>query len=98
MGERFVVVPVVPVPRGPGVAGIGQPSDAVVADPAPDSGGGPVEEREAGADPGLEPQDPGLPILTYDREPNKYGKPARLTCRRINGRLTCLARAPPRWR
>ncbi|XP_034416516.1 solute carrier family 12 member 7 isoform X3 [Cyclopterus lumpus] len=75
MGERFVVVP---VDRGVGVAGVGEPSDAVVADPASDSGdgSGTVEEKEAGEDSVFEPQeDPNavVPILKYNREPNKYG-------------------------
>ncbi|KAM9337323.1 solute carrier family 12 member 7 isoform 2-T2 [Symphorus nematophorus] len=80
MGERFVVVP---VDGGVGVvAGEGEHSDAVVADPAPDpggtsSGGGSVtlEEKEAGGDSVFEPADPNavVPILEYNREPNKYG-------------------------
>ncbi|KAK5850003.1 hypothetical protein PBY51_014291 [Eleginops maclovinus] len=83
MGERFVVVP---VDRGVGVAAVGVHWDAVVADPAPDttsssssSGGGIVEEKEAGEDSVFEPQDPNavaVPILEYNREPNKYGKTA----------------------
>ncbi|XP_031154125.1 solute carrier family 12 member 7 isoform X2 [Sander lucioperca] len=85
MGERFVVVP---VDGGVGVARDGEHLDAVVADPAPDtggggssssssssSGGGTVEEKEAGEDSVFEPQDPNavVPILEYNREPNKYG-------------------------
>ncbi|KAK5877247.1 hypothetical protein CesoFtcFv8_024772 [Champsocephalus esox] len=85
MGERFVVVP---VDRGVGVAADGVHWDAVVADPAPDtissssgsgsgsSSGGIVEEKEAGEDSVFEPQDPNavaVPILEYNREPNKYG-------------------------
>ncbi|KAM6971314.1 solute carrier family 12 member 7 isoform 2-T2 [Tautogolabrus adspersus] len=81
MGERFVVVP---VDGGVGVAGEGEHSDGVVADPAPDPGGGggsssssagTVEEKEAGEDSVFEPQDPNavVPILEYNREPNKYG-------------------------
>ncbi|XP_033982625.1 solute carrier family 12 member 7 isoform X1 [Trematomus bernacchii] len=78
MGERFVVVP---VDRGVGVAAEGVHWDAVVADPAPDtisssSSGGIVEEKEAGDDSVFEPQDPNavaVPILEYNREPNKYG-------------------------
>ncbi|XP_033495398.1 solute carrier family 12 member 7 isoform X2 [Epinephelus lanceolatus] len=78
MGERFVVVP---VGRGVGVPGEGEHSDAVVADPAGDSsgssggGGGTLEEKEAGEDSVFEPQDPNVvvPILEYNREPNKYG-------------------------
>ncbi len=82
MGERFVVVP---VDGGVGVAGEGEDSDAVVADPAPDpggsssgGGGGAAEEKEAGEDSVFEPQDRSavLPILDYNREPNKYGKTA----------------------
>lgn len=80
MGERFVVVP---VDRGVGVAGEGEDSDAVVADPAPDpggSGGGgdTAEAKEAGEDSVCEPRDPSavVPILDYNREPNKYGKTA----------------------
>ncbi|XP_034090516.1 solute carrier family 12 member 7 isoform X2 [Gymnodraco acuticeps] len=82
MGERFVVVP---VDIGVGVAAEGVHWDAVVADPAPDtisssssssSSGGIVEEKEAGEDFVFEPQDPNavaVPILEYNREPNKYG-------------------------
>uniref|UniRef100_A0A4W6BW39 Solute carrier family 12 member 7 n=1 Tax=Lates calcarifer TaxID=8187 RepID=A0A4W6BW39_LATCA len=77
MGERFVVVP---VDGGGGVTGEREHSDAVVADPAPDTGGssssgGTVEEKEAGEDSVFEPQDPNVvvPILEYNREPNKYG-------------------------
>ncbi|XP_068437379.1 solute carrier family 12 member 7 isoform X2 [Clinocottus analis] len=76
MGERFVVVP---VDRGVGVAGsVREPSDAVVADPGSDSGGssGTVEEKEAGEDFVFEQQedpDAVVPILKYNREPNKYG-------------------------
>ncbi|GLD54974.1 solute carrier family 12 member 7-like protein [Lates japonicus] len=79
MGERFVVVP---VDGGGGVTGEREHSDAVVADPAPDtggsSGGGTVEEEETGEDSVFEPQDPNVvvPILEYNREPNKYGKTA----------------------
>jgi len=71
MGERFVVVPV-------DGGGGGEHLDAVVADPAQDTGGsssnaGPGEEKEA-----FEAQDSDavVPILEYDREPNKYGKTA----------------------
>uniref|UniRef100_A0A8D2ZQ62 Solute carrier family 12 member 7b n=1 Tax=Scophthalmus maximus TaxID=52904 RepID=A0A8D2ZQ62_SCOMX len=87
MGERFVVVPV----DGGGVAGHREHSDAVVADPASDTGdgsrggdddgggggggGGAAEEKEQGEDSVFEPQDPNnvVPILEYNREPNKYG-------------------------
>ncbi|KAM4533603.1 solute carrier family 12 member 7 isoform 1-T1 [Odontesthes bonariensis] len=72
MGERFVVVPV----DGRG----GERSDTVVADPAPDTGGssssaGTGEEKEALEDSVFEAQDSDavVPILEYDREPNKYG-------------------------
>ncbi|XP_070841732.1 solute carrier family 12 member 7 isoform X2 [Chaetodon trifascialis] len=78
MSERFVVVP---VDGGVGVAGEGEHLDAVVADPTPDAGGscssagGTEEEKEAGEDSVFEPQDPNavVPILEYNREPNKYG-------------------------
>lgn len=83
MGERFVVVP---VDGGGGVTGEREHTDAVVADPAPDtgsggSGGGTAEEQEPepGEDSVFEPpQDPNdvVPILEYNREPNKYGKTA----------------------
>ncbi|XP_062235926.1 solute carrier family 12 member 7 isoform X2 [Platichthys flesus] len=79
MGERFVVVP---VDGGAGVAGDREHSDAVVSDPAPPStggsaggGGAAAEEIEEGEDSVFEPQDPNtvVPILKYNREPNKYG-------------------------
>ncbi|XP_041817888.1 solute carrier family 12 member 7 isoform X2 [Chelmon rostratus] len=81
MSERFVVVP---VDGGVGVAEEGEHSDAVVADPAPDTGGsssssgsagGAAEEKEAGEDSVFEQQDTSavVPILEYNREPNKYG-------------------------
>ncbi|XP_039983230.1 solute carrier family 12 member 7 isoform X2 [Xiphias gladius] len=84
MGERFVVVP---VDGGGGVAGEREHSDAVVADPAPDTGSsssssssaggvdGTVGAEEAREDSVFEPQDPNavVPILEYNREPNKYG-------------------------
>ncbi|XP_044032330.1 solute carrier family 12 member 7 isoform X2 [Siniperca chuatsi] len=76
MGERFVVVP---VDGRVGVAGEGEHTDAVVSDPAPDTGsscgGGTVVEKEAGEDSVFETQDPNavVPILEYNREPNKYG-------------------------
>ncbi|XP_074478030.1 solute carrier family 12 member 7 isoform X5 [Sebastes fasciatus] len=75
MGERFVVVPV-----DRGVAE--HHSDAVVSDPAPAAPGTPApdspEERvsAAGEDSVFEPQedpDAVVPILEYNREPNKYG-------------------------
>ncbi|XP_037612722.1 solute carrier family 12 member 7 isoform X2 [Sebastes umbrosus] len=75
MGERFVVVP---VDRGV----VEHHSDAVVSDPAPAAPGTPApdspEERvsAAGEDSVFEPQedpDAVVPILEYNREPNKYG-------------------------
>ncbi|KAF0028337.1 hypothetical protein F2P81_019424 [Scophthalmus maximus] len=95
MGERFVVVPV----DGGGVAGHREHSDAVVADPASDTGdgsrggdddgggggggGGAAEEKEQGEDSVFEPQDPNnvVPILEYNREPNKYG--SLIDCRSV---------------
>ncbi|KAM9827005.1 solute carrier family 12 member 7 isoform 2-T2 [Neosynchiropus ocellatus] len=70
MVDRFVVVP---VDTGGGGAGDGEHMDAVVADPAPDTGG--EVDREMGDDSVFEPQDPDavVPILEYNREPNKYG-------------------------
>ncbi|XP_008285938.1 solute carrier family 12 member 7 isoform X2 [Stegastes partitus] len=79
MGERFVVVP---VDGGGVVAGEGEHLDVVVADPAPDTGGGSSsggaatgEEKETLEDSVFEAQDPNavVPILEYNREPNKYG-------------------------
>lgn len=73
MGERFVVVP---VGGGGGLTGEGEQSDAVVAEPAPDTGvGGGVDAGEVREDTAFEPQDPNavVPILEYNREPNKYG-------------------------
>ncbi|XP_028288459.1 solute carrier family 12 member 7 isoform X2 [Parambassis ranga] len=77
MGERFVVVP---VDSGGGgvVVGEGEHLEAVVADPAPDAAGGSggsEEGKEAPDDSVFVPQDPGavVPILEYNREPNKYG-------------------------
>lgn len=70
MGERFVVVPV-------DGGGEREQSNAVVSDPASDTGGGAgVEEKESEEDSVFEPQDPkaSVPILKYNREPNKYGK------------------------
>ncbi|XP_026217427.1 solute carrier family 12 member 7 isoform X1 [Anabas testudineus] len=69
MGERFVVVPV-------DGGGEREQSNAVVSDPASDTGGGAgVEEKESEEDSVFEPQDPkaSVPILKYNREPNKYG-------------------------
>lgn len=77
MGERFVVVP---VDRGVGVTADAEHLDAVIADPAPDTGGsnGTVDEKEAEEGSVFEPQDPNavVPILEYNREPNKYGTTA----------------------
>lgn len=77
MGERFVVVP---VDGGGGVVGEREHTNAVVAYPASDTGGGGdiVEEKESGEDSVPESQDlkAAVPILTYNREPNKYGKTA----------------------
>lgn len=66
MGERFVVVPV-------DGAAEREHSNAVVAEPASDDV---VEEKESGEDSVFESQDPkaAVPILKYNREPNKYGK------------------------
>ncbi|XP_023118428.2 solute carrier family 12 member 7 isoform X5 [Amphiprion ocellaris] len=77
MGERFVVVPV----DGGVVAGEGENLDAVEADPAPDTGSSSSrgaatgEGKETLEDSVLEAQDPNavVPILEYNREPNKYG-------------------------
>ncbi|XP_041824779.1 solute carrier family 12 member 7 isoform X2 [Melanotaenia boesemani] len=71
MGERFVVVPV----DGGGADRL----DAAAAEPAPDTGGscagpGPGAEKQALEDSVLVPQDSDfVPILEYNREPNKYG-------------------------
>ncbi|KAM6900624.1 solute carrier family 12 member 7 [Xenentodon cancila] len=73
MGERFVVVP---VDGGGMVTGETECSDMVVADAAPDidGGSGSGEESEALGDSVFEPQDSNIvPILKYNREPNKYG-------------------------
>ncbi|XP_077592183.1 solute carrier family 12 member 7 isoform X5 [Stigmatopora nigra] len=66
MGDRFVVVP---VGAGGEVFIEGQRSHSV----AGDDGG--VDGQELDDDPVLEPQDPNaaVPILEYNREPNKYG-------------------------
>nr|XP_057915554.1 solute carrier family 12 member 7 isoform X7 [Doryrhamphus excisus] len=67
MGDRFVVVP---VDGGGGVADK-EEQPASVVDPTTRLTGGELEEE----DPVLEPQDPNaaVPILEYNREPNKYG-------------------------
>lgn len=73
MGERFVVVPVDGAVR---VTADGEHPDAVAADyVAASSDGGEVgEDIEVGDN--SEPQSPDalVPILEYNREPNKYGK------------------------
>lgn len=82
MGERFGVVP---VDSGGVVVGEGEHLEAAVADPAPDAGGGrrsggcaaaTGEEKDAPDDSVFVPQDPNavVPILEYNREPNKYGR------------------------
>ncbi|TKS88047.1 Zinc finger protein 709 [Collichthys lucidus] len=85
MGERFVVVP---VDGGVRVAGEGEHWDAVVADPASYTGGaggssgssGTAEVKEAGEDSVFEAEDPNalVPILEYNREPNKYDESQQL--------------------
>lgn len=69
MGERFVVVP---VDGGAGVAADEEQSDAAIDDPAPVSAA--RGEQEAAEEP--QDQDGVLPILEYNREPNKYGMTA----------------------
>lgn len=79
MGDRFVVVP---VGGGGTVPAQGAHLDAVAADPGFDTGGGSSsstdtgQEKEPLEDSAFEPLDPGVavPILEYNREPNKYGK------------------------
>ncbi|KAK5898216.1 hypothetical protein CgunFtcFv8_015653 [Champsocephalus gunnari] len=90
MGERFVVVPVdrgVGV-AAEGVhwdAVVADPAPDTISSSSGSgsssgsSSGGIVEEKEAGEDSVFEPQDPNavaVPILEYNREPNKYGKTA----------------------
>lgn len=72
---------VVPVGGGELVAGETERLNVVVADPAPDTDGsgnsnsGSLEENEALEDSVFEPQrSTAVPILEYNREPNKYGK------------------------
>lgn len=65
MGERFVVVP---VDGGVGVPVDEQPSSASAADPAAIR-----RDKEEEEDSGSQVQDGVLPILEYNREPNKYG-------------------------
>ncbi|XP_061121450.1 solute carrier family 12 member 7 isoform X4 [Syngnathus typhle] len=70
MGDRFVVVPV----DGGGDAA--EHSGSVVAQATRLTGGdGGEEEPKVEEDPVFEPQDPNVavPILKYNREPNKYG-------------------------
>lgn len=73
MGERFVVVPV--------DGGVAEQPEAAVSHPAPDTGGGGGGRGGGGGvvaegDSAIEPADPNVvvPILEYNREPNKYGK------------------------
>lgn len=77
MGERFVVVP---VDGGVGVLADEQQPNAAVADPAPVNSGGSAArgDKEAAENSGAQPQehDGFLPILEYNREPNKYGMAA----------------------
>lgn len=79
MGDRFVVVPV----GGGGTVPVqGAHLDAVAADPGLDTGGSSSssadtgQEKEPLEDSVFEPLDPGaaVPILEYNREPNKYGR------------------------
>lgn len=79
MGERFVVVP---VDGGAGVRAGEEHPGAEVAQPAPvDSGGSPARGREEAAEKSAaHRQDQEvLPILDYNREPNKYGTTASTT-------------------
>lgn len=87
MGDRFVVVPV----GGGGTVPVqGAHLDAVATDPGLDTGCGSSssadtgQEKEPLEDSVFEPLDPGaaVPILEYNREPNKYGK-----CATDRGRL-----------
>lgn len=75
MGERFVVVPVDGAVK---VTADGEHSDAVAAVHVAASGdGGEVgEDIETGDNYVSESQSPDalVPILEYNREPNKYGK------------------------
>lgn len=74
MGDRFVVVPV--------AGGVGGPADeeqpdAAVAEPAPAPSGGSAargdQEAAESSVAQLQDHDGFLPILEYNREPNKYG-------------------------
>lgn len=76
MGDRFVVVPV-----DGGVAAEGAHLAAVAVDPdtgCSSSSAGTGQEKDPLEDSVFEPLDPGaaVPILEYNREPNKYGKSA----------------------
>lgn len=66
MGDRFVVVPV--------AGGVGGLADE---DPAPDTSGGSAargeQEAAVSSEAQLQDHDGFLPILEYNREPNKYG-------------------------
>lgn len=77
MGERFVVVP---VDGGVGVLADDGLPDAAVADPAPVNRGSSAAtgDKEAAEKSLAQPQDHDtfLPILEYNREPNKYGMAA----------------------
>ncbi|XP_057680193.1 solute carrier family 12 member 7 isoform X2 [Corythoichthys intestinalis] len=73
MGDRFVVVP---VDRGGDVSIEGQQSDSVRVPATRFTGGDDrVEDPELEENAVFEPQDPNaaVPILEYNREPNKYG-------------------------
>lgn len=76
MGERFVVVQV----DGGGVLADEEQPEAAVADPAPVNSGGSAAggDQEAEENSAAQPQERGrfLPILEYNREPNKYGMAA----------------------
>ncbi|XP_015232985.1 PREDICTED: solute carrier family 12 member 7-like [Cyprinodon variegatus] len=73
MKERFVVIP---VDSGGVATREGEHSPPAGAQPAADTGGSSSgEEKEPLEDSVFEPQDTeaAVPILEYDREPNKYG-------------------------
>lgn len=75
MGERFVVVP---VDGGGGAVGERERTSA-----ASDTGGGDLAEANfLGEDSVFEAQDvnAAVPILDYNREPNKYGKTIQTAC------------------
>lgn len=71
MGERFVVVPVAGGLAHSAAEGEHPADAAAVADPAPDTG-----SRQPGEDSASGPPQPiaAVPILEYNREPNKYGE------------------------